>query len=95
MRSRPGPRSNDGVYTGRLEQRLYGTAKAEALAEFAIVEDVELASSTAYSDSHSDVPFLEAVGNPVAVNPDRELRRTAEERGWPVLRFRTMAFADP
>ena len=86
---------NDGVYTGRLEQRLYGTAKAEALAEFAIVEDVELASSTAYSDSHSDVPFLEAVGNPVAVNPDRELRRTAEERGWPVLRFRTMAFADP
>ena len=65
----------DGVYTGRLEQRLYGQAKADAL-----------------SDSHSDVPFLEAVGHPIAVNPDRELRRVARARGWPTLRFRTMAF---
>ena len=44
------------------------------------------------SDSHSDVPFLEAVGKPVAVNSDRGLRRLAAERGWPVLRFRERAF---
>ena len=48
----------------------------------------DLAVSTAYSDSHTDLPFLEAVGNPVAVNPDRELRRIAAERGWPVLDVR-------
>jgi phosphoserine phosphatase len=42
----------------------------------------------AYSDSHTDLPFLEAVGHPVAVNPDRALRRIARERGWPILRFR-------
>jgi phosphoserine phosphatase len=43
--------------------------------------------STAYSDSHTDLPFLEAVGHPVAVNPDRKLRRIASQRGWPVLEF--------
>src|SRR5205823_5714907 len=40
-----------------------------------------------YSDSHTDLPFLEAVGHPVAVNPDRALRRVAASRGWPVLEF--------
>ncbi len=82
----------DGVYTGRLERRLYGQAKADALVEVAQAEGIDLARSTAYSDSHSDVPFLEAAGHPVAVNPDRELRRLAERRGWPIARFATKAF---
>jgi HAD superfamily hydrolase (TIGR01490 family) len=82
----------DGVFTGRLERRLYGQAKADALVETAASSGVDLASSTAYSDSHSDIPFLEAVGRPVAVNPDRELRRTADERGWEVMRFSRVAF---
>ena len=77
----------DGVFTGRLERRLYGAAKAEALRELASSADLDLPSSTGYSDSHSDLPFFEAVGSPVAVNPDRELRRIASERGWPVLHF--------
>lgn len=85
----------DGVYTGRLERRLSGPAKADALRELASAEDVELAASTAYSDSHSDVPFLEAVGKPVAVNPDRELRRIAGQRGWPVEIYATRAFPKP
>ena len=78
----------DGVYTGRLERRMYGPAKAAALRELAGLEGLDLGSSTAYSDSHTDLPFLEAVGSPVAVNPDRALRRIARERGWSVLRFR-------
>lgn len=82
----------DGVYTGRLERRLSGAAKADALRELASAEDIDLAGSTAYSDSHSDVPFLEAVGNPVAVNPDRELRGIAIERKWPVEIYATKAF---
>jgi HAD superfamily hydrolase (TIGR01490 family) len=82
----------DGAYTGRLDRRLYGQAKADALVELAIAEGIELSGSTAYSDSYSDVPFLEAVGHPVVVNPDRALRRRAGDSEWPSLRFATMAF---
>ncbi len=78
----------DGVYTGRLERRLIGPEKAVALGELADAEGHDLQSSTAYSDSATDLAFLEAVGSPVVVNPDRELRRIARERGWPVRRFR-------
>lgn len=79
---------DDGVYTGRLKRRLYGPEKATALVELTTAEGLELASSTAYSDSHSDLPFLEAVGHPVVVNPDRALARVARARDWPVRRFR-------
>jgi len=48
-------------------------------------EDIDLKQSRAYSDSFSDLSMLEAVGFPVAVNPDRRLRRVARERGWPML----------
>jgi HAD superfamily hydrolase (TIGR01490 family) len=82
----------DGVYTGRSVRSLHGEAKADAVRELADQEGLEVTASTAYSDSHSDLPFLEAVGHPVAVNPDRELRRVAQERGWPVLRFAERAF---
>ena len=82
----------NGVYTGRLVRRLDGRAKAEVLRELASTEGIELDESTAYSDSAGDVPFLEAVANAVAVNPDRRLRGIAAERGWPVLRFSDKAF---
>ena len=81
-----------GIYTGRLVRRLDGRAKADVLREIASTEGVELDESTAYSDSAGDVPFLEAVGHAVAVNPDRRLRGIAAERGWRVLRFSEKAF---
>jgi HAD superfamily hydrolase (TIGR01490 family) len=77
----------DGRYTGRSLRACHGPGKAEAVRELAAAEGVDLARSTAYSDSHTDLPFLEAAGNPVAVNPDRELRRIARDRGWPMLAF--------
>jgi len=77
----------DGVYTGRSVRSLHGDAKARAVVELAAERGYDLAASTAYSDSHTDLPFLEAVGHPVAVNPDRQLRRVAAARGWPVLEF--------
>ena len=77
----------DGVYTGRGVRSLHGEHKARAVQELAGEQGIDLEASTAYSDSHTDIPFLEAVGHPVAVNPDRELRRVAAARGWPVLRF--------
>jgi phosphoserine phosphatase len=45
----------------------------------------DLAASYAYTDSVSDLPMLEAVGNPVAINPERELLELAQERGWRVI----------
>ena len=77
----------NGVYTGRGVRSLHGEHKALAVRELADERGYDLAESTAYSDSHTDLPFLEAVGHPIAVNPDRALRRVATERDWPVLRF--------
>ena len=82
----------DGVYTGRSLRAAHGEGKAAAIRELAQQEELDLAASTAYSDSHTDLPFLEAVGNPVVVNPDRELRRIAVERGWPILEFDELAY---
>ncbi|MGH2934011.1 MAG: HAD family hydrolase, partial [Gaiellaceae bacterium] len=82
----------DGRYTGRAVRALHAAAKAECLVEVASREGFDLEECTAYSDSHTDLPFLEAVGRPVAVNPDRELRRIAADRGWPVLEFSDRAY---
>ena len=73
-----------GEYTGRAIRALHAEAKADCIRSL----DHDLAASTAYTDSHTDLPFLEAVGHPVAVNPDRALRRIARARDWPILEFR-------
>jgi HAD superfamily hydrolase (TIGR01490 family) len=77
----------DGHYTGEMEFYAYGAAKATRMRELATERDYDLSDCFAYSDSATDLPMLEAVGHPHAVNPDRELRRVALERGWPVLAF--------
>jgi HAD superfamily hydrolase (TIGR01490 family) len=78
----------DGTYTGRAVRALHAEAKADALRELAGQEGFELSRCWAYSDSHTDLPFLEVVGHPVAVNPDRRLRQIAARRGWLILHFR-------
>ena len=78
----------DGKYTGDIEFYAYGPYKAEAIRALAEQRGWDLAGCYAYSDSMTDLPMLETVGNPVAVNPDKALRRVATERGWPVLEFR-------
>jgi HAD superfamily hydrolase (TIGR01490 family) len=77
----------DGKYTGELEFYCYGEGKREAILAEAGRQGLDLAASYAYSDSITDVPMLEAVGHPHAVNPDKELRTLAEERGWAILDF--------
>ena len=77
----------DGRYTGRSLRAAHGEGKARALRDLAGADGLDLESSTAYSDSYSDVPFLEAVGHPVAVNPDRRLKAIARTRAWPTIRF--------
>jgi HAD superfamily hydrolase (TIGR01490 family) len=77
----------DGCYTGDMAFYAYGEAKATRMRELAAERGYRLADCYAYSDSITDLPMLEAVGHPTAVNPDRALRRVAAERGWPVLLF--------
>jgi phosphoserine phosphatase len=76
-----------GRYTGDLEFYAYGPYKADAIREMAVAQGIDLARSYAYSDSITDLPMLELVGNPVAVNPDRELARIAREREWEIRYF--------
>ncbi len=76
-----------GRYTGEVEMYAYAEAKADAIREVAEELDIDLTESYAYSDSATDLPMLRAVGHPVAVNPDKELREAAEESGWPILTF--------
>ena len=77
----------DGKYTGEIEFYAYAEEKARAIEELAQTRGYDLTRSYAYSDSITDVPMLEAVGHAFAVNPDKELRRVAVAKGWPVLVF--------
>jgi phosphoserine phosphatase len=76
-----------GRYTGDVEFYAYGPTKADAIRAEAKERGIDLSASYAYSDSATDLPMLEAVGHPVAVNPDRELRRVARARDWERLTF--------
>ena len=77
----------DGRYTGDVEFYCYGPYKAERMREIAEERGLDLDRCYAYSDSATDVPMLDVVGHPVAVNPDRELARVAADRGWEVRWF--------
>jgi HAD superfamily hydrolase (TIGR01490 family) len=77
----------DGKYTGEIDYYAYAAEKANAIVALAEERGYDLEECYAYSDSSTDIPMLEVVGHPHAVNPDRELRKVAASRGWPVLIF--------
>jgi HAD superfamily hydrolase (TIGR01490 family) len=77
----------DGKYSGEIEFYAYAENKAKAIVELAAERGYDLSRSFAYSDSATDVPMLESVGHPYAVNPDRALRKEATAREWPILVF--------
>jgi len=81
-------RHADGRYTGDMDFYAYGEGKAARIRQLATDRGYALSDSFAYSDSVTDLPMLESVGHPHAVNPDRQLRKAAMARGWPVLDFR-------
>jgi HAD superfamily hydrolase (TIGR01490 family) len=76
----------DGRFTGEIDgELLHGPLKAKAARGLAKSLGADLSQCYAYSDSVADVPLLELVGNPVAVNPDPGLLAIATEKGWPVF----------
>ncbi len=78
----------DGRYTGELTGPFcYAEGKVTAISDLARWEGFDLQQCYGYSDSISDLPMLEAVGHPVAVNPDGKLERIARQRSWPVVIF--------
>jgi putative phosphoserine phosphatase/1-acylglycerol-3-phosphate O-acyltransferase len=78
----------DGVFTGRVKHpTCFGEGKAIAARTLAADHDLDLEQSYFYSDSHEDLPLLEAVGKPRPLNPDRALAQIAKERQWLVRRF--------
>jgi len=84
--------TRDGVWTGRIiGEHMSGRAKAAAIRASAARHDLALAESYAYGDSFADLPMLETVGHPVAVNPQARLARIARRRRWPVLGWQSIA----
>jgi HAD superfamily hydrolase (TIGR01490 family) len=77
----------DGKYTGNIDYYAYAEEKARAIRELAVEEGYDLTQCYAYSDSITDLPMLDAVGHPFAVNPDKELRKIAVANAWPILVF--------
>jgi HAD superfamily hydrolase (TIGR01490 family) len=83
----PALREKDGLFTGALATPpLTGAAKAAALSEHSQAHGIDLSQSYAFGDAYPDLPMLEAVGNPVAVNPDSRLKRIAQARHWRILK---------
>jgi phosphoserine phosphatase len=81
-------RRPDGTYSGELTTvPPTGEARAQLMLDYAAAEGLSLAESVAYADSASDLPMLEAVGFPVAVNPETRLAAIARKRGWLVEQF--------
>lgn len=80
--------AEDGKFTGEVLYYCKGPAKAESLDRLAESGRYDLSRSFAYSDSATDIPMLEKVGNPVAVNPDRAMKKHALEHGWDIRTFK-------
>ncbi|SQG63859.1 phosphatase [Corynebacterium renale] len=78
----------DGKYTGEVLFFNKGDKKAEAITALADERGYNLNASFAYSDAATDIPMLELVGNPVAVNPDRPLKKHALDNGWEIRTFK-------
>ena len=74
----------DGRFTGAISSLALGHHKATRVREWAAARSIDLSEAVFYTDSITDLALLDAVGQPVAVNPDRALRREARRRGWTV-----------
>jgi HAD superfamily hydrolase (TIGR01490 family) len=83
------PELYNGEYTGEVSGTpCFQAGKVERLESWLEAQGQNLAGSWFYSDSHNDLPLLERVDHPVAVDPDDRLRALAGERGWPTISLR-------
>ena len=79
----------DGLWTGEITgEHMSGAAKQRAIVHLAAKHSLDLTRSFAYGDRIFDLPMLETVGHPTAVNPSKNLERAARARNWPVFHWR-------
>ncbi len=78
----------DGAFTGKVLYYCKGPHKAQTISDIAHQQNIDLTHSFAYSDSATDIPMLKLVGHPVAINPDRALRKYALDHGWEIRTFK-------
>lgn len=78
----------DGKITGNIATACWGEGKAEQANAFAEPRNIDLSKSYFYTDSYEDLPLMQIVGNPVAINPDKKLSQLAFESNWPIQRFK-------
>ncbi len=88
------PIKGDHMHAGDLRNMAFMEGKLEMAVDYCVRAGAELSDCWFYSDAASDLPLLEAVGNPVMVNPQLKLRQEARGRDWPVLRFKEYARFD-
>ncbi|MBN2701156.1 MAG: HAD family hydrolase [Methylothermaceae bacterium] len=83
------PEFRQGRYTGRFTGTpCFQAGKVTRLMAWLREQGLGMEQSTFYSDSHNDLPLLEKVRQPVAVDPDSSLEQTARHRNWPILTLR-------
>jgi HAD superfamily hydrolase (TIGR01490 family) len=80
--------TKDGKIIGLTKPLCYGQGKVEMAQQFAKEQGFELSQAVFYSDSHADLPLLEAVKQPVVLNPNQPLAELAAQRGWPRVDWR-------
>ena len=87
--------TKDGKYTGNLiGPLLHGKEKASAVIKLTTERKINIKECFAYSDSHNDLPLLNTVGHPNAINPDAKLRIISFSSGWPVHDFRRLRWVN-
>ena len=83
------PEINEGEDTGKyVDEPCYQGGKVSRLARWLETNPIGLTDSTFYSDSHNDIPLLEKVTHPVAVDPDDTLKKHAADNFWPIISLR-------
>ena len=75
----------NGLYTGKIKSLPVGKNRIIIIKEYCKKHNIDIKKSYAYSDHFSDIPLLENIGNPVAVNPDRKLKIYALKKGWGII----------
>jgi len=83
------PEMIDGLYTGKIAGTpCFQDGKVTRLKQWILENEVTFENCVFYSDSNNDLPLLELVKNPVAVDPDDKLKAIATEKNWPIISLR-------
>ena len=76
---------DNSKYTGVIRRLPVGKMRIQVISDYCITHNIDIGKSFAYSDHYSDIPLLRSVGNPIATNPERKMRKYAKKHGWKIM----------